>query len=216
MTEPAGKPVETVDLDLLDQATVRKRARNVVIAALIVAAAFGGIVGLVAGPLGFAVGAAAVGMPLLLLAYGESRKTSWLTGSEVSVRALGTRMVDLRTADRLDVVITDVRGMRTVGLLVAGPPKGKAVTISLAMYAGTGGRELGVLALRRIADALASVGSTHALVLSELVVAQLRAEARGDGAAARPLYRLASAAPQGRMAQKLHPQAVAGFVTTLE
>lgn len=216
MTDPAGKPVETVDLDLLDRATVRKRARNVVIAALIVAAAFGGIVGLVAGPLGFAVGSAAVGIPLLLLAYGESRKTSWLTGSEVSVRALGTRVVDLRTADRLDVVITDVRGMRTVGLLVAGPPKGKAVTISLAMYAGTGGRELGVLALRRIADALASVGSTHALVLSELVVAQLRAEARGDGAAARPLYRLASAAPQGRMAQKLHPQAVAGFVTTLE
>ncbi|GAB2682729.1 hypothetical protein GCM10027271_50460 [Saccharopolyspora gloriosae] len=216
MTEPAGKPVETVDLDLLDRATVRKRARNVVIAGLIVAAAFGGIVGLVAGPLGFAVGSAAVGVPLLLLAYGESRKTTWLTGSEVSVRALGTRMVDLRTADRLDVVITDVRGMRTVGLLVAGPPKGKAVTVSLAMYAGTGGRELGVLALRRIADSLASVGSTHALVLSELVVAQLRAEARGDGAAARPLYRLASAAPQGRMAQKLHPQAVAGFVTTLE
>lgn len=216
MTEPADAPVETVELDLLDRATVRKRARNVVIAALVVAAAFGGVVGLVAGPVGFAVGAAVVAVPLLLLALGESRKTTWLRGGEVSVRALGTRTVDLRTADRLDLVITDVRGMRTVSLLVGGPPKGKAVSVALAMYAGTGGRELGVLALRRIADALASIGDTHALVLSELVVAQLKSEARGDGAAARPLYRLASLAPQGRMAQKLNPQAVAGFVTTLD
>ena len=53
-------------------------------------------------------------------------------------------------------------------------------------------------------------------MLSELLVAQLRSEARGDGAANRPLYRLASMAPQGRMAQKLHPDAVARFVTTLD
>lgn len=214
MSDAAAEP-ERVELDLLDRALVRRRGRNVAIAAVVVAAAFGGIVGLFGGPLGFAITAAVVGIPLLLLAWSESRKTTWLTGSRVSVRAVGTRVVDLCAADRLDVLVTDLRGMRTVSLLAGGPPHGKTVTVALAMYAGTGGRELGVYPLRRIADTLASVGSSHALVLSELIVAQLRAEARGDGAAARPLYRLASLAPQGRMAQKLHPEGVARFVTGL-
>ena len=206
---------EAVPLDLLDRATLRKRSRNVAFAALLVAAAMGGIVGLFAGPVGFAITAAAVAVPLLLLAWSESRKTCWLSGTLVSVRAVGTRTVELKDASRLDVIVTDTRGMRTVSLLVAGPPKGKAISIALAMYAGTGGRELGVYPLRRLADALAGTGYAHALVLSELVVAQLRAEARGDGAADRPLYRLASLAPQGRLAQRLHPDAVAKFVTAL-
>ncbi|CAM01343.1 hypothetical protein A8924_2436 [Saccharopolyspora erythraea NRRL 2338] len=211
MTEP-----EVVPLDLLDRATIRKRSRNVAIAALIVAAAMGGIVGLVGGPLGFGITAGVVALPLLALAYFESRKTCWMQGTMVSVRAAGTRRVELKQATRLDLFVTDMRGARTVNLLVGGPPKNKAISISLAMYAGTGGRELGVYPLRRLADALASTGDTRALVLSELVVAQLKSEARGDGAPDRPLYRLASLAPQGRMAQRLHPDAVARFVTALD
>lgn len=113
------------------------------------------------------------------------------------------------------MLVTDMRGMRTVSLLVSGPPKGKTLTIAVAMYAGTGGKELGVYSLRRLADALASTGDTRALVLSDLLVAQLKSEARGDAAADRPLYRLASLAPQGRMAQKLRSEDVAKFVTTL-
>ena len=207
---------EPVVLDLLDRKTVRRRAWVVALTALIIAAALGGVVGLFAGPSGFGITAAVVGVPLLLLAAGEGSKTSWLQGTTVSVRALGTRTVELNAADSLDVLVTDTRGMRTVSLLVRGGPKGKTVSIALAVYAGTGGRELGVLALRRLADALASTGDTRALVLSELVVAQLRSEARGDGAADRPLYRLASLAPQGRMAQKIKSEAVARFVTALD
>lgn len=214
MSDAAPAP-DLVELDLLDRALVRRRGRNVAIAALVVGSALGGLVGLFGGPLGFGITAAIVALPLLLLAFSESRKTSWLSGSRVSVRALGTRVVDLRAAERLDVLVTDMRGMRTVSLLASGPPNGKTVTVALAMYAGTGGRELGIYALRRIADTLAAVGSSHALVLSELIVAQLRAEARGDGAAARPLYRLAELAPQGRMAQRLRSDAVARFVTSL-
>lgn len=204
-----------VKLDLLDPASLRKRARNVAIAALLVGAALGGVVGLFAGPEGFVITAAIVAVPLLLLAYSETRRTTWLRGTEVGVRAFGTRTVDLASADRRDVLITDMRGMRTVSLLVSGPPKGKTITVALAMYAGTGGRELGVYELRRLADTLASTGEPQALVLSELVVAQLRSEARGDAAAERPLYRLASLAPQGRMAQKLREQDVARFVAAL-
>lgn len=206
---------ETIPLDLLDRKTIRTRARNVAIAALIVAAALGGIVSLFSGPTGFAITAAIVGIPLLLLAFAESRKTIALRGSELVARAVGARVVDVKAAERFDLFVTDLRGARTINLLIGGPPKGKAISVSLALYAGTGGRELGILALRRLADALAGSADTRALVLSQLIVAQLRAEARGDAAPDRPLYRLASVAPPGRMAQRLHPDAVAKFVAAL-
>ncbi len=206
---------ESVSLDLLDRSALRRRARNVGVAAVVVGAAFGGIVGLFFGPVGFFATAGVLALPLLLLAVGESRKTYWMSGTRLFSRAFGTRVVDLTTAGRLDVLVTDLRGARTVSLLVSGPPKGKTLTIAVAMYAGTGGRELGVYALRSLADALASTGDTRALVLSELVVAQLKSEARGDAAADRPLYRLAALAPQGRVAQKLRSEDVARFVTAL-
>ncbi|MGP4019958.1 hypothetical protein [Saccharopolyspora sp. 5N708] len=206
---------ETIPLDLLDRKTIRTRARNVAIAGLIVAAALGGIISLFSGPIGFATTVAIVAIPLLLLAFAESRKTIALRGGELVARALGSRVVEVRNADRLDLFVTDLRGARTVNLLVGGPPKGKAISVSLAMYAGTGGRELGVYALRRLADTLAGSGDTRGLVLSQLIVAQLRSEARGDAASDRPLYRLASVAPPGRMAQRLHPDAVARFVAAL-
>lgn len=207
---------ERTPLDLLDRKTVRARARNVALAALVVGAALGGVVGLFAGPAGFGIVFLVVAVPVLLLALTEARKTIWLDGTKVQVRALGTRVVDLGAARRLDVMVTDVRGARTVNLLATGPPKNKTCTVALAMYAGTGGRELDILALRRLADTLASTGDTRALVLSELLVAQLRAEARGDAAADRPLYQLGSLAPEGRMAQRLHPDSVAKFVAALE
>ena len=213
--EAASAEPETVALDLLDRATIRRRARNVGVVAIVLGCAMGGLVGLVAGPTGFVAGTGIVALPLLLLAWSESRKSYWLRGGRVGVRAFGTRVVDLAEADRMDVLVTDVRGARTVSVLVGGPPNGKALNIALAMYAGTGGREQGVYPLRRFADALAATGHSHALVLSELVVAQLRSEARGDAAPERPLYRLASMAPQGRMAQKLRSQDVARFVASL-
>lgn len=206
---------DQVSLDLLDRQTVRKRARNVAITGVIVAMAMGGIIGLFGGTYGFLITTVVVAVPLILLAYSEARKTMWVQGTVVAVRAFGIRRVDLSAAEKMDVLLTDVRGARTVSLLVRGPPKGKAVSVALAMYAGTGGKELGVYALRRLADTLASVGDARALVLSELIVAQLRSEARGDGAADRPLYRLAALAPQGRMAQKLPEGEVAKFVATL-
>lgn len=204
-----------VSLDLLDRRVVRKRAISVAIAAVLVGAAIGGIAGLFAGPAGFFVAFAVLAVPLLLMALSEARKTYWLSGTVVAARAFGTRRVDLSSATRLDVLVTDVRGARTISLLVAGPPRNRALNLALAMYAGTGGKELGVYELRRLADTLASTGDTRALVLSELIVAQLRSEARGDAAADRPLYRLASVAPSGSMAQRLANEDVAKFVATL-
>ena len=205
---------DKLPLDLLDKTTVRKRARMVAIGGLMVALAFGAIVGFIGGRWAGIIAALIVALPVVLLAMSEARRTTWLEGTRVNVRAFGTRTVDLATADSLDLLVTDLRGARTVGLFVRG--RKKAINIALSMYAGTGGRELGVYQLRRLADALAARGDTPGLVFSELLVAQLRAEARGLAAAERPLYRLGSLAPAGRMAQKLHPDAVSKFVTSLD
>ncbi|RKT53922.1 hypothetical protein C8E97_2509 [Saccharothrix australiensis] len=205
---------ERIPLDLMEPAAVRKRARTVGIGALIVAAAFGGLLGLLAGRTAGVVAAAVVGVPLLLLAWSEARRRVWLEGHVLSVRAFGTRSVDLRTADQLDLLVTDMRGSRTVGLFVRGG--GKAINLALAVYAGVGGREQGVFGLRKLADVLAGRGDAPGLVFSELLVAQLRAEARGLAAADRPLYQLGSLAPSGRLAQKLNPDAISRFVSTLD
>jgi hypothetical protein len=204
---------ERIPLDLLDPATVRKRSRMVAIGAVMVAGFFGGVLGLIAGRAPGLIALVVVALPLLLLAWSEARRRVWLQGQVLSVRAFGTRSVDLRAAAELDLLVTDVRGTRTVGLFVRGG--GKAINLALAMYAGTGGREQGVFPLRRLADVLAGRGDPNGLVFSELLVAQLRSEARGTAAADRPLYQLASLAPAGRLAQKLTPDAVSRFVASL-
>jgi hypothetical protein len=53
-------------------------------------------------------------------------------------------------------------------------------------------------------------------VYSQLLVAQLRAEAKGEAAADRPLYQLASLAPSGKLAQRLKAEAVTRFVASLD
>ena len=207
---------EPVSLDLMPAEMVRRRAMMVMVGAVLLGAAMGGVVGLAGGRLAGLIAAAVVGVPLLLLAYGESRRRSWLADGVVAVRAFGTRRVDLRRLDRIELLITEVRGTRVVGLLVTGAPKGKTVNLAVASYTATGGRELGVLPLRRLADALAGGEDPRGLVFAELLVAQLRAEAREAGGPERPLFRIATLATAGRLAQRLPADAVTRFVATLD
>jgi hypothetical protein len=207
---------QRTSLDLLPRAVLRRRAVVVSGAAVVFGAAMGGVVGLVGGRLPGLVAGIVVGLPLLVLASSESRRRSWLLDGVVTVRAFGTRSVDLRQATRIELLVTEVRGSRAVGVLVTGPPKGKTINIAVATYAGTGGRELDILALRRLADALAGGSEADGLVFSELLVAQLRAEARGAAPADRPLYRIAAMSPGGRLAHRFQPDAVSRFVAMLD
>jgi hypothetical protein len=207
---------EPVALDLLGRSVVRTRAVTVVLAAVVLGAAIGGVVGLVGGRPAGLFTAAVIALPLFALAWGESRRRTTLRGSVISVRMFGTREVDLRRLSSVTLLITDMRGTRTIGLLAGGGPDKRTVNVALAIYSGTGGRELGILPLRKLADALARTEDTRALVVSTVLVHQLRAEAKGVGASERPLFRLASLAPQGRLAQRFHPDALARFVATLE
>jgi hypothetical protein len=203
-------------LDLVPPAAARRGALVVGAGALIVAAAVGGVLGLLAGRTAGLIGAAVIGIPLLLLALSDLRKRVGLTGSTVRVRRILSRSADIRRAEKVELVVTDVRNKRTVSVFVAGPPSNRAVPVSLASYSATGGVELGILELRRLADAFVGAEHSSGLVVSELLVAQLRAEARGEGLQGRPLYQLASAVSQGKLARRVHPQALVKFVGDLD
>jgi hypothetical protein len=213
MTELA---TQRISLDLLPGTVLRRRAAVVSGAGVVVGAGLGSVIGLFAGWVAGLVTAAVLALPLVVLAVGEGRRRCWLDDGVVSVRVYGTRSVDLRRASRIELLITEVRGTRAVGVLVAGPPKDKAINIAVATYAGFGGRELDILALRRLADALAGGEEPGGLVYAELLVAQLRSEARGEDPAGKPLYRIAALSPGGRLAHRVPPDAVTQFVAALD
>jgi hypothetical protein len=213
VTEPDGSP-ERLPLSLADETSARRRGCVAVGFALVFGAAIGGIVGLLSNQTAALITAAVVVAVLTLLSWVSNRRTIWLEGDLVVAKAIGRKTVDLRRAERIELLVTDIRGTRTVGMLVGGG--GKTINLSLAIYAGTGGRELGIMVLRRLADILAGSENTTGLVFSQLLVAQLRAEAKGDAAADRPLYRLASLAPAGKLAQRLEPAAITRFVASLD
>lgn len=213
MTELA---TQRISLDLLPGTVLRRRAAVVSGIGVVVGAGLGAIIGVFAGWIAGLATGAVIALPLVVLAVGEGRRRCWLDDGVVSVRVYGTRSVDLRRASRIELLITEVRGTRAVGVLVAGPPKDKAINIAVATYAGFGGRELDILALRRLADALAGGEEPGGLVYAELLVAQLRAEARGEDPAGKPLYRIAALSPGGRLAHRIPPDAVTQFVAALD
>lgn len=216
VTEPKKPPEpQRLPLHQEDPGLARRRLASGLAGVLILAAAFGGIAGLIGGRLAGLIAAVVVGLPLLYVVLWNVRRKLWLDGTAVLVRTWRTRRVDLPQAQRIDLLVTDVRGARTVSMLFNSGRRGQVVKIDLAVYAGTGGRELPILTLRRLADALANNIEANGLVFAELLVAQLRAEARGAGVPDRPLYQLASTAPPGRIAQRFTMEAVSRFVARL-
>lgn len=212
---------QRLPLDLNDGTSAKRRGCAVAFVPLLFGAASGGIVGLLWGRLPGLLTAAVVALVIGGFAWGIAHRSLWLEGSSVVARTFGRKSVDLKLAEQIELLITDVRGLRTVGLLITGPAKegarkGATINLSIATYSGAGYRELGILVLRRLADTLAGSQHTAGLVYSQLLVAQLRAEAKGEATADRPLHRLASVAPAGRMAQRLKPEAVSRFVATLD
>ncbi|TDV48931.1 hypothetical protein [Actinophytocola oryzae] len=205
---------ERLPLNLTELASARRRGCVALGGAIVLGAAVGGIVALFAGQTPALITAGVVIILLTFVSLVAGTRRLWLVGTTVVAKALGSKQVDLRTVDKIELMVTDIRGTRTVGLLLT---RGrKSINLAVAIYSGAGGRELGILVLRRLADALASSENTAGLVFSQLLVAQLRAEAKGDAAADRPLYRLATLAPSGKLAQRLKPEAITRFVASLD
>ncbi|NLE78041.1 MAG: hypothetical protein GX610_00390 [Rhodococcus sp.] len=64
-----------------------------------------------------------------------------------------------------------------------------SVAVPLALYTDDGGRELEILGLRGLADALSRSESVPAVAIASVLIEQLRAEARDAALGDRPLYR---------------------------
>ncbi|MET7769027.1 hypothetical protein [Nocardia sp. NPDC005366] len=138
-------------------------------------------------PIAAAIGVA-VGVPTIGYALAIRRRRMWMTGTTMHVRRIfGERRIELPEATGAELLVYPSRLSRIVLRVTAGPD---TQIIPLAMYTDVGsGRELHLLGLRTLADALAAGRLAAAVAVSDVLVHQLRAEARDAGLADRPLYK---------------------------
>jgi hypothetical protein len=138
-------------------------------------------------PIAVAIGVV-VGAPTVLYAVALRRRRMWVTGTRIHARRLfGERQVEMSAATGVEVLVFPARLSRIALRVTAGEV---SQVVPLAMYTDAGsGRELHLLGLRRLADALSASQLAAAVAVSEMLVHQLRAEARDAGLEERPLYR---------------------------
>ncbi|KAA0023694.1 hypothetical protein FOY51_08755 [Antrihabitans cavernicola] len=157
----------------------------------LIAVGVGIVVGVVAAiflpwPIALAIGLV-VGAPTAMSAVFGMRGRIWLAGNTVHVRrVLGERQVDVSRTVSAELLVHVAR-VSQVGVRIG--DGNKTVTVPLALYAHGGGRELDLVALRKLADALAAGELVAAAAVASVLVQQLRAEALDAGLEQRPLYR---------------------------
>ncbi|WP_406231117.1 hypothetical protein [Nocardia sp. NBC_01009] len=183
-----SQPVSPVGLDLVAPETYAPMLRRLALAAVGVGVGATLLAALlvswpIAVLIGFVVGAPTVGYAMAL-----RRRRMWLAGTTIHARrSFGARRVDIAAATGVEILVFPARLSRIVLRVTAGAD---TQIIPLAMYTDTGsGRELHLIGLRKLADALASCPLAAAVAVSSMLVHQLRAEARDAGLEERPLYR---------------------------
>lgn len=129
----------------------------------------------------------AVAVPTLGYVFAFGRRRLWLSGTVIRAhRLFGERAMDLADATGVQLLVYPARLSRIVLRVIVG---GDTQSVPLAMYTDVGsGRELHLLGLRKLADALAASELAAAVAISDVLVRQLRAEARDAGLDERPLY----------------------------
>ncbi|WP_285185024.1 MULTISPECIES: hypothetical protein [unclassified Rhodococcus (in: high G+C Gram-positive bacteria)] len=176
-----------VALDLVPPELIVPRLRVAGAVFAVVGAVLGVVAGLLISPyVGVALGAALVATAGFAVVSGGRRRV-WIDHGVVSRRgSFRVRRVNLSDATKVEVL---VRVARVSQVLIRVGDSSGDVTVGVAMYTTDGGRELQPIALRAVADGLASSPLASALALSSVLVTQLRAEAREAGLTERPLYR---------------------------
>ncbi|MBY6541117.1 hypothetical protein HQ325_20835 [Rhodococcus sp. BP-349] len=176
-----------VALDLVPPELIVPRLRVAGAVFAVVGAVLGVVAGLLISPfVGVALGAALVATAGFAVVSGGRRRV-WIDHGVVSRRgSFRVRRVNLSDATKVEVL---VRVARVSQVLIRVGDSSGDVTVGVAMYTSDGGRELQPIALRAVADGLASSPLAPALALSSVLVTQLRAEAREAGLSERPLYR---------------------------
>ena len=182
---PAADP--RVSLDLVPRELLAPKLKRVALAAVLVGVVVGVVVGFFAPVwLALAIGVV-IGVPTAASALLALRRRIWLQETRIeSIGGLRTRRVDARKALGVELAVRCGRISEVSARLNDGSAE---VSIPLALYSDNGGRELGVLGLRRLADALSASELAAAAGVTSVLIEQLRAEARGARLEDRPLYR---------------------------
>ncbi len=185
LAAPDGR--EEYSLDLIPASMLAPRMRRVAIVSIAIGVVVGGIVAVFAPALvALAVGAV-IGLPTAVSALLATRRRIWLEGTTLhSSNGLRRRRVEVAQAATVEFV---VRSARISQVAIRVGDTRATQTVPLAIYATGGGRELDVLALRKLADALSASELVPAAAAASVLIEQLRAEARGAGLEERPLYR---------------------------
>ncbi|NLG56340.1 MAG: hypothetical protein GX542_11975 [Rhodococcus sp.] len=188
---PAGGAADETSLDLIPAELIRQRVRVVLALVLFLALGIAVLVGLLTSAgIGVAVGIAISG-PALMGCLRTWRSRITLRGNTVyNQKIFTTTQVDVAAASSVELAVRS-GALSQVMLRVRGDA-GVAV-VPLAYYrktaAGMGARELEIVPLRRLADALSSGESATGAGIASILISQLRVEARGGGLEERPLYR---------------------------
>lgn len=193
MTDDVPPPdaEQRIGLDLVAPESYAPVLRRLVLVALALALGIGVVTGLLFGPVVGVVAALVVAVPAVGYVVAVRRRRLWLRGTTINARTLlGTRLLDVAAVTGVELLVYPGRLSRLVLRLTAGPDR---QIVPLAMYTDAGsGRELHLLGLRRLADALVRSELPAALAVADLLVHQLRAEARDAALPDRPLYRAAA------------------------
>ncbi|WP_328397141.1 hypothetical protein [Nocardia sp. NBC_00416] len=179
---------QRIGLDLVAPEAFAPVLRRLAFVAIGLALVVGLITGILFGPIAGLVAALVVAVPAVGYAGAVRRRRLWLRGSAVQARTLlRTRTLEVPAVTGVELLVYPGRLSRLALRLTAGPDR---QVVPLAMYTDAGsGRELHLLGLRRLADALAGSELPAALAVADLLVRQLRAEARDAALPERPLYR---------------------------
>lgn len=178
---------QPVSLDLVPIDLIAPKLRRVVVTASVIGVVVAVVVGIFA-PIWIAlVVGAVIAVPTVVSALLALRRRITLHDGWIrSSGGLRTRRVEVTKAVVVELVVRSAR-ISDVSVRIV-DPRG-SLTLPLALYTSDGGRELGVLGLRRVADALNRSELVPAAAVASVLIDQLRAEARDAPLGERPLYR---------------------------
>ncbi|QBJ98884.1 hypothetical protein ERC79_22060 [Rhodococcus sp. ABRD24] len=189
------------------------RMRRIAVVSILLGVVVGGVVALFAAPSIAVVVGAVIGLPTAVSAMLATRRRIWLDGTRIHAsNGIRHRAVEVAEAATVELAVRSARISQVAIRIGDGR---KSVTVPLALYTDGGGREIEVLGLRKLADALSASELVPAAAAASVLIEQLRAEARGAGRVERPLYRAVELARDaGRVPQTtLTDQEVASLTT---
>lgn len=184
-----GAAAGRVELDLVPVELIAPRLKKVAVGAVVVGVLLALIASFFLPPTVAIVLGVVVAVPTAGSAWIGLRRRIWLSGSVIHVRGgFGTKKLSVPALVSAEVQVRTARIDQISLRLYDGKTR---ATVALALYTKGGGRELPILSLRTLADALWTSELVAAAAIASVLVDQLKAEARDAGLEDRPLYRAA-------------------------